>query len=434
MSHKLYKTHTSKDSDDGNNYNRENSNDLCRACIVCPPCDYREKYDSDSSERSCPDFSKLCEDRPRVSCEKPSYGFSEKKNKLHHEDSEWKLLDKSNDGSWDNNHKWVHEESEWSMEKSGDKSWNNQSNRSNRDSDWSAEKHRDSDWSAEKHRDSDWSEEKHRDESWDNKWKKSTCKGCEKRCTSCSQCKLCGCNECSDHSRSSVASALGNSENYDCEDFKFLVGDQQNHRSSRLERTIPSNQKKIGFKKEHKDEKSLASSHKHHKSDTSEDVSWNGLRTSQVSRASRSSRTSHASRASDASRASGASVSSSSKGKKFVISFGPKEGHPWAEYNTGDKSIHINGKNGPVLHLYRECNYFFCVEQNIHEGGDPVHSFVLTNSPVGGLSSRIIPNGFAPVSKGCVCFKVDKCTPRYFFYQDSKGEFEGGLVIVHDAQ
>jgi YHS domain-containing protein len=98
----------------------------------------------------------------------------------------------------------------------------------------------------------------------------------------------------------------------------------------------------------------------------------------------------------------------------------------------GDLSVHINGKNGPVLHLYRGCTYFFCVEQEIPEGQDPKHAFILTNSPAGGPDSRLIPGGFAPVSKGCVCFKVDKCTPRYFFYQESKNAFAGGLVIVHD--
>ncbi|MEO6068779.1 MAG: hypothetical protein ABIQ41_12465 [Gemmatimonadales bacterium] len=123
----------------------------------------------------------------------------------------------------------------------------------------------------------------------------------------------------------------------------------------------------------------------------------------------------------------------SARGKKFVITYGPKAGHPWAEYNKGDnQSIHINGKNGPVLHLYRDCTYFFCVEQKHCESGD-VHQFVLTNKPDGGKGSKIIPGGFEPVSKGCVSLKVTKSTPRYFYYQDADHSYEGGLVIVHDA-
>jgi hypothetical protein len=128
------------------------------------------------------------------------------------------------------------------------------------------------------------------------------------------------------------------------------------------------------------------------------------------------------------------SSASSGKGKKFIVTWGCKDGHQWSEYNDDKDSIHVNGKNGPVLHLYRGCTYFFCVEQPgiTEECPEANHCFVLTNSPVGGHSAKPIVGGFAPVSKGCVCFKVDKHTPRYFFYQCSKHEFEGGLVIVHD--
>jgi len=125
------------------------------------------------------------------------------------------------------------------------------------------------------------------------------------------------------------------------------------------------------------------------------------------------------------------SKDSASRCKKFNVSFSSKEGHPWSEYNTNTNSIHINGKNGPVLHIYRGCSYVFCINQDNH---DPKYSLVLTNSPLGGINSKIIPNGFAPVSKGCVCFKVDSLTPRYLYYQDSANEFMGGLIIVHDRK
>ncbi len=124
---------------------------------------------------------------------------------------------------------------------------------------------------------------------------------------------------------------------------------------------------------------------------------------------------------------------SETKDKKFIVGFGPKEGHVWDEYNKGETSIYINGKNGPVLHLYRGYTYFFCLEPRDSKQ-NPLNSFVLTNSPIGGESSNIIPNGFTPISEGCVCFKVDECTPRYFYYQDSKQEFSGGLIIVHDIE
>ncbi len=116
------------------------------------------------------------------------------------------------------------------------------------------------------------------------------------------------------------------------------------------------------------------------------------------------------------------------KTKKFVISFNSKNGHPWAHYNKGQKSIYINGKNGPVIHLYKGYTYIFCVEEN-KEG----HSFILTDLPNGGPSSRPLLNAFEPVSKGCVKFLVNDAIPRYLFYHDTKNEYAGGLVIVHDA-
>ena len=119
------------------------------------------------------------------------------------------------------------------------------------------------------------------------------------------------------------------------------------------------------------------------------------------------------------------------KGKKFVVKFAPKAGHPWAVYNPGADSIHVNGKNGPVLHLQQGSTYYFCVEQEVPPGAEAPHLFILTTSPMGGPGSEIIPGGFNPVVNGSVCLKVDKSTPRYFFYQDTRDICAGGLVVVH---
>jgi hypothetical protein len=130
--------------------------------------------------------------------------------------------------------------------------------------------------------------------------------------------------------------------------------------------------------------------------------------------------------------ANSGSSSGSSRGKKFLVSFGDKEGHPWSEYNQVNSSIYVNGKNGPVLHLYRGCNYFFVIDQKIVVGKKPEHSFVLTTSPVGGKDSLIVQGGFDATANGTVKFQVDDDTPRYLFYQDGNVGFKGGLVIVHD--
>ena len=115
------------------------------------------------------------------------------------------------------------------------------------------------------------------------------------------------------------------------------------------------------------------------------------------------------------------------KGKKFTVTIGSKVGHQWSRYNPNESSYHINGKNGPVLHLYRGQTYFFDIQQE-----DSEHSFVLTNKPDGGEGSLLIANSFAPTSNGVVSFNVDESTPRFFFYQSINERYMGGLVIVHE--
>jgi len=321
--------------DRGQNY------DQWRPCIVCPPCDYKEKYDSSGSDYSCPDFSNLCEDKSRIHCEKKS-----------------EYVDDSDEST----------ESE--------------------------------------------------DESISKK-----CNGCDRDC-----------RECIDFSRSSVLQALGSSEpNNECGDFNYLVHDEKRKQGPLFDNC---NRKNISQdKKSQNDNQNKKSQNKKSRNDNqnktktfkNDDQDKKSKQQSYLKESSSSSSSSTSS--------SSSSSSSTSRGKKFVVSFGPKEGHQWAKYNEGDESIHINGKNGPVLHLYRGSTYFFCIEQsNVHDdsSSDAKHFFFLTDSPSGGVGSQSIKGGFAPVSKGTVCFKVDQSTPRYFFYQSPKQTFEGGLVIVHD--
>lgn len=114
------------------------------------------------------------------------------------------------------------------------------------------------------------------------------------------------------------------------------------------------------------------------------------------------------------------------KGRKFVVTFGSKHGHQWSAYNPGQDCVIVNGKIGPVLHVYRGNSYFFEIIQNRTN-----HKFILTGSPIG-KNCKPIDGSFEPVSKGCVFFKVCKTTPKYFYYQLTDESFAGGLVIVHD--
>jgi hypothetical protein len=334
-----------------------------RACIICPPCDHHEKYESSRSDSSCPDFADLCEDKPKICCEKKN---------LCKKDHKKKSCSSSSSSS------------------------SSSSESCSSESDFSKPDHR-------------------------RRRNNGGCRGCDKQCNKCARCRACGCKECSDFSRTSVISAFGSSSDSECPRFDHIADDKKQKCHELVSPCKKSHHVEETAKKVEEPKKQAVTAGKATKVEIKTETAKVEAKTEVKKEVAKLSDMSVK-----------GSVTSSSKGKKFIISFKSKEVHPWAEYNEGDSSIHINGKNGPVLHLYRNCTYFFCVEQDIPECDDPEHTFVLTNSPAGGMNSRIIPNGFVPVSKGCVCFKVDKCTPRYFFYQDSKNAYSGGLVIVHD--
>ena len=336
------------------------------ACIVCPPCDYREKYESEFSDYSCPDFSALCEDKPKICCEKR------------------KLCKKSDNTTSDDSviHQPKHKKKDrrcHGCEKQCNKCDSCKSCNCDRCS--------------------------YKDRSYDSESESDSvvCSGCDKHCNRCDRCQSCSCRECSDYSRLNILNDLGGTESQsECPRFDSLALD---HKKKCYDPVNPCKKPKSSDKPTYRE------------SVQRESVKRDFIQKDELT---------------EKKEVSSSSSSSSGKGKKFIVTFKTKEGHQWAEYNMEDKSIHINGKNGPVLHLYRGCTYFFCVEQSVTSGEDPEHSLILTNSPAGGKGSRMIPNSFSPVPKGCVCLKVDDSTPRYFFYQDYNNAFAGGLVIVHD--
>lgn len=352
------RTHYNKrnDSDSDDRYAIKKSYNKQSANIICCPRDKRPKYDDSSSDASCPDFSELCEDKPKICCEPKKLC----KDKVRKDD---KLEDLKDQSEFD-----------------------------------------------ESEADSD------------DDFKEVTCRGCgDKRCNGCSRCQQCGCRDCSDYSRTSVVSSLDTSKSRsECPSFADLADDKK-RKCCDLKNPCKKHRKDSDKKDSDNKESDKKDSDKKDSDKKDSDKKESDKKDSYKKYSDKKDSDNKDSSA------------SSSKGKKFIITFASKVGHPWAEYNKGSDSVHINGKNGPVLHLYRGSTYFFCVEQDVKEGEEAKHSFVLTTSPAGGPDSQVIPEGFAPVSKGCVCFKVGKNTPRYFFYQDSKHEFEGGLVIVHDV-
>jgi hypothetical protein len=118
------------------------------------------------------------------------------------------------------------------------------------------------------------------------------------------------------------------------------------------------------------------------------------------------------------------------KAKKFIVTFGDKSKHPWNEYNKGSSSIYVNGKPGPLIHLYRGFTYYFDIQQSAK--AHPEHSLIFTNSPIGGPSARSIIVNLKPESRGRIGFTVTDEFPRIFFYQDTVNEMSGGMIMVND--
>lgn len=391
-----------------------------RGYIICPPYEHREKYESEYSDYSCPDFSALCEDKPRICCEKKDPWKKKEATYLpsSSSDSKYRIKGcKGCRGHCDSKNKCnsckscnCDHCSDKSSSESGCKGcrgYCDSKNKCNSCKSCTC------------------------DNCTDKSSSDSECGGCGGHCdhrNKCDSCKSCGCRECSDYSRSSVLSSLGDSESKsECPKFDDLARDRKKkcidirkHHSEPLYRPGTSAQKQTMTPKIQSRNTAVGNNQY--------GFSQSLVRPHYSNQSNEKKELIH----SDSTEKKESSASSSSKGKKFIVTFGPKSGHQWAEYQNGDKSIHINGKNGPVLHLYRGCSYFFCVEQTVPAGEDPEHSLILTNNPSGGQGSRMIPNSFSPVPRGCVCLKVDETTPRYFFYHDYKNPFAGGLVIVHD--
>lgn len=116
-------------------------------------------------------------------------------------------------------------------------------------------------------------------------------------------------------------------------------------------------------------------------------------------------------------------IPSEIKKKKFTIELSKKQGHPFQEYIEGTQALWVNGKPGPILHLYPQIEYYFDIRCD--------ETIILTMSPFGGEKAKTIPGGFES-SKGIVKFEVCKETPRFFFYQSTEEKGIGGLIIVHN--
>jgi hypothetical protein len=89
----------------------------------------------------------------------------------------------------------------------------------------------------------------------------------------------------------------------------------------------------------------------------------------------------------------------------------------------------------PILKLQRGYEYYFNVKQNQCKDDDK-NLFVLTENPVGeinGCPPKKLKGSFDATGCGCVKFFVDCCTPKYFYYQNANGSFQGNLVIVSDC-
>lgn len=403
--------------------------------IVCPP-EFPKQYDSSSSESSCPDFARLCEEKPRR-C----------KRKLPHQKSS-----DSSDESWS---------SDDSKGESSKSDCSGCDKRCTKCSDCQACKCREcSDYSLSSVLSSlggtDSSQcadlkglvkrkkrrgRKEWDPSKESKHSSSSASShCDKRCNSCASCKACECRQCSDVSLSSVLSALG-SESAACAGLKNLVAEPHKPQKAQVQKAqvkkVRPHQKSAKVPAVVLMRSTARAPMRYAKAEKADQIA------KEVEQIVKEVQEQAAKEVHDQTTTEVAAVekplevlaemkkqdssSGSNRGKKFSITFGPSQGHKWERYIQSNTAININGKLGPTIHLHVGKSYVFSV------AGSGDHKFILTDRPDGGSDSLIIPGGFDPVESGDARFQVDQNTPRYFFYHCANHSYEGGQAIVHDA-
>jgi hypothetical protein len=127
------------------------------------------------------------------------------------------------------------------------------------------------------------------------------------------------------------------------------------------------------------------------------------------------------------------------------VAFVPKTGHQQEHRIFGASNcIAVNKKKGPTLILRRGRTYCFTVQQTAQADGSFAHSLYFTQDCLGGLnlkgqqaddpnwSPAKIAGTPDPVTNGTFLFKVDKSTPRTFYYQSAHDFAMGGLCLVYD--
>lgn len=110
------------------------------------------------------------------------------------------------------------------------------------------------------------------------------------------------------------------------------------------------------------------------------------------------------------------------KVKKFNVNFNKTINHPWKNYIPIQHSIYINGKNGPVLNLYKNRKYIFNIQD------DNRYTFILTDNPCGGPNSEILKY---EQNNKIITIKTNKDLPKYFYYQCLEYSYLGGLIIIN---
>jgi len=107
---------------------------------------------------------------------------------------------------------------------------------------------------------------------------------------------------------------------------------------------------------------------------------------------------------------------------RFEVKMGSKQGHKYAKDIKGDSSIYVNGKNGPLVHLFKGNEYVFECSMNGKK-------LILSEVPMGKMIREV--DGVKRQGDS-VMIKVTDKTPRYFYYRTPENDLLGGLIIVHD--
>lgn len=103
--------------------------------------------------------------------------------------------------------------------------------------------------------------------------------------------------------------------------------------------------------------------------------------------------------------------------------------------DSNSKVYSVDNIKAKTLHVIRGHKYMFNINQLPNPSGKYDFELYFTESPIGGErknNSKLLNT--KSVKVGPVMLDIHSDIPDYFYYQDRKNKYMGGLILVHSPE